>query len=256
LFFAHSISRIKTVVAATTLVALAGCGAATLPGEGVINDPSEDQNRAMYEFNVAVDRAIMRPVSVGAGTILPEPVRRGIGNVASNLDQPRYVVNNLLQLRFEEALQNTWRFVVNSTVGLGGLLDPASGIGLYEADTDFGETLHVWGAPEGSYVVLPILGPSTSRDTVGLVVDRAMNPVRIFIDTPESYYLSAVNIGNAVNTRYRFGDTIDELYYESADGYAAARILYLSNRRFELRGEAQDDYFDPYTDSYEDPNAQ
>jgi phospholipid-binding lipoprotein MlaA len=256
LFYAGLTSRIKMIVATTMLAVLGACGAAALPGEGVINDPSEDQNRAMFDFNVAVDRAIMRPVSIGAGTILPEPVRRGIDNIASNLDQPRYVLNNLLQLRFEEALQNTWRFAVNSTIGLGGLLDPASSIGLYEADTNFGETLHVWGAPEGAYVVLPILGPSTSRDTVGYVVDRAMNPVRFFVSTPESYYLNAVNIGSAVDTRYRFGATIDELYYESADGYAAARILYLSNRRFELRGEAQDDYFDPYTDAYEDPNAQ
>ena len=108
----------------------------------------------------------------------------------------------------------------------------------------------------GLFVVLPVLGPSTSRDTVGFVVDRAMNPVRFFVEPPESYYATAAGIGGALNTRYRFSDTIDELYYESADGYAAARILYLSNRRFELRGEAQDDYFDPYTDTYEDPYAQ
>jgi len=256
LFFAHPITRIKTIMAIGAMAGLAACGAATLPGEGVINDPAEVQNRAVYDFNVAVDRTLVRPASVGAATVLPQPVRQGIGNFASNLDQPRYVLNNLLQLRFEEALQNTWRFAINSTIGLGGLLDPASGIGLYEADTDFGETLHVWGAPEGAYVVLPILGPSTSRDTVGFVVDRAMNPVRFFVETPESYYASAATIGSALDTRYRFGDTIDELYYDSADGYGAARILYLSNRRFELRGAAQDDYFDPYTDAYEDPNAQ
>jgi len=256
LFHAGLTTRIKMTLATVMLALLAACGAAALPGEGVINDPSEEQNRAVFDFNVAVDRTVIRPVSVGAGTVLPEPVRRGISNFASNLDQPRYVLNNLLQLRLEEALQNSWRFAINSTIGLGGLLDPASGIGLYEADTDFGETLHVWGAPEGAYVVLPVLGPSTSRDTLGMVVDRAMNPVRFFIPTPESYYLSLANIGSAVDTRYRFGATIDELYYESADGYAAARILYLSNRRFQLRGAAQDDYFDPYTDAYEDPNAQ
>lgn len=256
MLLAHSISRITNTAALLALVALSACGAATLPGEGVINDPAEEQNRAMFEFNVAVDRTIVRPASVGAAAILPEPVRQGIGNFASNLDQPRYVLNNLLQLRFEEALQNTWRFAINSTVGLGGLLDPASGIGLYEADTDFGETLHVWGAPEGAYVVLPILGPSTSRDTVGLVVDRAMNPVRFLVEAPESRYLTAIDAVGALDTRYRYGDAIDDLYYDSADGYAAARILYLSNRRFELRGAAQDDYFDPYTDSYEDPDAQ
>jgi len=256
LFHSGPVRHIKTALAATFLAGLAACGPATLPGEGVINDPSEVQNREVHAFNVAVDRAIVRPLSVGAGNAVPEPVRQGIGNFADNLDQPRYVLNNLLQLRIDDALANTFRFAINSTVGLGGLLDPASGIGLHAEETDFGETLHVWGAPEGAYVVLPVLGPSTSRDTVGFVVDRAMNPVRFFVEPPESYYATAAGIGGALNTRYRFSDTIDELYYESADGYAAARILYLSNRRFELRGEAQDDYFDPYTDTYEDPYAQ
>lgn len=238
------------------LCGVAACGPATLPGEGIIHDPTEAQNRDMHAFNVAVDRAIVRPTANGVGAILPQPVRQGIGNFASNLDQPLYVVNNLLQLRIDDALQNTFRFAINSTIGLAGLLDPASAIGLTEEETDFGETLHVWGVNEGAYVVLPILGPSTSRDTVGFVVDRAMNPLRFLIPTPESYYIVAADLGGALDTRYRYGDTIDELYYESADGYAQARLLYLSNRRFVLRGTAQDDYFDPYTDAYEDPYAQ
>ena len=219
----------------------------------------------MYDFNVAVDRAVLRPAAVGYGTVVPGPVRDGISNAASNLDQPLYVVNNLLQLRLDDALRNSFRFLLNSTVGLGGLLDPASGIGLYAEDTDFGETLHVWGVPEGGYVVLPVLGPSTSRDTVGLIVDTVMNPTRMAFDRPESDYVTGLNVSDALISREQIGDEIDRLYYDSADGYAQARLIYLQNRRYELRrgGPAdyldpysEDPYADPYLDPYEDPYAQ
>ncbi len=209
----------------------------------------------MYDFNVAVDRAVIRPVSQGYGTVVPQPIRTGVSNFSSNLDQPLNVVNDVLQLRFGDAIQNTFRFLVNSTFGLGGLLDPATDMGIYAADTDFGETMHVWGAPEGNYIVLPILGPSTSRDTVGMLVDVAMNPTRLAFSTPESDYITGANVGDGLNSRYRYTGDIDRLYYESADGYAQARLLYLSNRRYELRGTAEAEYFDPYSDPYEDPYA-
>ncbi|WP_407668411.1 MlaA family lipoprotein [Nioella nitratireducens] len=232
---------------------LTACGPAVLPGEGVIEDPTEDANRAMYDFNVAVDRALVRPVSQGYGTVVPEPVRNGVRNFSSNLDQPLMVVNDVLQLQFADAFQNTFRFLVNSTFGLAGLLDPATDMGIYAADTDFGETMHVWGVSEGGYVVLPILGPSTSRDTVGLIVDAAMNPTRLAFSTPESDYVTGTNVGDALDTRYRYTNEVDRLYYESVDGYSQARSLYLQNRRYELRGSAQAEYFDPYSDPYSDP---
>lgn len=229
-----------------------------------MNDPSEEANRAMHELNVTVDRAVIRPVALSYGQVVPEPVRAGLGNASDNLDQPLFVVNNILQLRLDDALQNTFRFLVNSTFGLGGLLDPATDMGILAADTDFGETMHVWGMSEGAYVVLPVLGPSTSRDTVGLLVDVAMNPTRLAFDTPESDYVTGLSVADGVNTRYILGDEIDRLYYDSADGYRQARILYLQNRRFELRDDGGDAYFDPYegvsddpySDPYEDPYAQ
>jgi phospholipid-binding lipoprotein MlaA len=246
-------TRFFAAAATATLLALSACGPAVLPGEGVVNDPSEPANRAMHDFNVAVDRAILRPASAGYGAVVPEPLREGFSNVASNLDQPLYVVNDILQLRLGDALHNSFRFLVNSTFGLGGLLDPAADMGLYAEDTDFGETMHVWGVSEGEYVVLPVLGPSTTRDTVGMAVDMVMNPTRLALPRPESDYVTAVGVADGLNTRYDYAAEIDRLYYESADGYAQARILYLQNRRFELRDGAEADYLDPYADPYLDP---
>ncbi len=245
--------RLRSIVAAMTLLALAACGPATLPSGATINDPTEVQNRGIHQFNVAVDRALIRPVSLTYGTVVPEPVRDSVSNFSDNLDQPRHVVNNLLQFRLYSAAQNTFRFLVNSTFGFGGLFDPATDMGILPVETDFGETLHVWGVEEGAYVVLPVLGPSTSRDTAGFIVDRVMNPTRLVLTAPESDYATGATVADAMNTRYRFADTIDGLYYDSADSYSQARLLFLQNRRFELRGNAPVDYADPYEDPYSDP---
>ena len=252
---ASTICRLRTSLAAVFLLTLGACGPAVLPAPDAINDPTEASNRTMHGLNVSVDRAVLRPLSLGYGTVVPEPVRDGVSNFASNLDQPRYVLNDILQLRLDDALQNTFRFLMNSTFGLGGLLDPASDAGLYAAETDFGETLHVWGVSEGAYVVLPLLGPSTSRDTAGFIVDRVMNPTRLAFDAPESDYVTGANVADAFQTRYQLGDEIDRLYYDSADGYAQARLIYLQNRRYQLRGDAPAEYLDPYSDPYADPYA-
>lgn len=247
--------RLRHIACALFLLTLGACGPAVLPGADTINDPGEDSNRAMHEFNVAVDRAIVRPLSLGYGTAVPAPLRDGIGNFSSNLDQPLYVLNDILQLRLDDAMRNTFRFLMNSTFGLGGLLDPASDAGLFAEQTDFGETLHVWGASEGAYVVLPLLGPSTTRDTVGFIVDRVMNPTRLAFSPPESDYVTGATVVSVFNTRYQLSDEIDRLYFDSADGYAQARLIYLQNRRYELRGAVQPEYFDPYADPGAEPVA-
>ena len=249
------ISRFRVALSALPLLAVMACSPAVLPGASEVNDPTEASNRAMHGLNVVVDRALVRPVSLGYGTVVPEPVREGISNASSNLSQPLYVVNNVLQLRLDDALRNTFRFLMNSTIGLGGLLDPASEAGLYADETDFGETLHVWGVSEGAYVVLPLFGPSTSRDTAGLIVDTVMNPTRLAFNAPESDYISGANVASALNARYEFADEIDRLYYDSADGYAQARLIYLQNRRYDLRGDQPTDYADTYADPYSDPYA-
>ena len=228
---------------------LCACGPAAIP-DG-IHDPYEKRNRAIHRANVSLDRNLVRPISGAYGSAVPSPLRRGIGHVAQNLDTPRRVVNDLLQARFADAVHNSWRFLINTTIGIGGLFDPATPMGLTERDTDFGETLHVWGVPEGSYVELPLIGPSTDRDTLGKVVDLALNPLSYVLDAPESYAATGANVLSKVGDRYTYRETVDSILYDSADGYAQARILYLENRRHELRRfgnqvEGSDDYFDPY----------
>lgn len=226
---------------------LAGCAAPQPPSEPY--DPREQDNRGIHEFNKSLDRALVDPAAETYGSIVPEPVRIGIGNFAGNLELPGEVVNSLLQGRVGAAAGNTLRFAINSTVGLGGLLDPARKIGVEGRRTDFGETLHVWGAGEGAYVELPFLGPSTSRDTMGKVVDVFLDPFRLVLPTAEANAVTAVGAFSTLGDRYRFGNTIESVLYDSADSYAQARLLYLQNRRFELgQTAAEDDFFDPYED--------
>ncbi|MBF9057663.1 VacJ family lipoprotein [Rhodobacterales bacterium HKCCSP123] len=247
---------------------MTACGPAALPPGDSIVDADEAQNRAVHRFNLSLDRALVGPASEGYGSAVPEPVRQGVGNFASNLAQPSYIVNNLLQVRLGQASQNTLRFLVNSTIGLGGLFDPATALGLDSEETDFGETLHVWGVPEGDFVMLPVFGPSTRRDTVGLVVDMALNPVRHAV--PETYrpYVTGVGFLDRFGDRYDSRDIFESVLYESSDSYAQLRSLYLQNRRFELRGPGlsydtagagddvyADPYADPYSDPYTDPSA-
>jgi phospholipid-binding lipoprotein MlaA len=146
------------------------------------------------------------------------------------------------------------RFVLNTTVGVLGLADPAGAIGLTEVETDFGETLAVWGAPEGAYLELPGFGPSTERDAAGRVVDFIIDPLDALGDVPDPVRdLSfPAKVAEQVIERGELGDTLDEILYESADSYAQARLIYLQNRRFEL-GEGptatdEDYYFNPYED--------
>ncbi len=164
----------------------------------------------------------------------PDPVRQGISNFSGNFDLPGYIVNDVLQGNIDDAAHNVMRFLMNSTFGFLGLLDPASATGLYARESDFGETLHVWGAREGAYLVLPLVGPTTERDAAGEVVDLFANPLSYILPKPERYAGTVTGVASKVGDRYRFVATINSILYESADSYAQARILYLQNRRYEL----------------------
>lgn len=225
-------SPIKIIAFLGAFALLGACSTAPVDENG-IRDPYEDQNRGVHEENKKLDTILFRPVAVAYGETTPDPLRQGVNNFVSNLDQPGYVVNNLLQLRLGAAVQNTARFVVNTTVGIGGLFDPASAMGLDARDTDFGETLFVWGVPEGNFVELPILGPSTERHMVGRVVDVALNPTRMLVGDLRTAN-SVGSVASGLDTRYRFRVTIDGVLYESVDSYDQSRLLYLQNRRFKL----------------------
>jgi len=241
--------------AALLALLLAGCGAG--PTADGINDPFETANRRVHAFNTGVDRALVGPASKGYGGVVPEPVKRVVGNVADTLDLPGDIANNLLQLRIDDAAQNTLRLATNLTFGVGGLFDFSTAIGLPGEPTDFGETLHVWGAGEGAYVELPLAGPSTVRDTVGMAVDLALNPVRLALPTKEANAATALKLFSRLGDRDRFSETVESILYDSADSYAQARLLYLQNRRFELGqdtqsgdGSSDDSFIDPYEDPY------
>lgn len=239
---------VKTL-AAGPLFVLAAC-AQTDPSVGFA-DPYENGNRKMHEFNKGLDTTVIRPVATAYGTVLPRPIRQGVSNIASNLGEPGNVVNNVLQGRVEDALHNTTRFLFNSTIGIAGTFDVASAMGLEERETDFGETLHVWGAQEGAYLEVPFVGPSTERDAIGKAVDIVLNPIDTMFHKDVSTVQAATNVGSRLGDRHDFSNTIDSTLYESADSYAQTRLTYLQNRRYRLRnGVAEEEYFDPYEDPY------
>jgi phospholipid-binding lipoprotein MlaA len=254
LYMTYSLtSKLRAMTLCLVAAVLSACAAPTV--ESAIVDPNEVQNRAVHDFNLSLDRALFRPASNVYGHVLPVPVQRGIANVAANLNIPGDVVNNVLQVRFGQVMHNSSRFVINSTIGIFGLFDVATAMGLPARPTDFGETLYYWRVPEGPYVEMPIAGPATTRHTVGRFVDLATNPVSILVASPDNTIGTAVGIADAFGSRYRNSDLIDSVLYESADSYAQSRLLYLQNRRFRLRGtEAEQDYLDPYEDPYNDSN--
>lgn len=236
----------------TALVLAALLGLAACAQTSGIHDPHEERNRAVFEANAEIDRAVFSrlaqdapdaPAQGGGGMTVAEVV----SNAGSNLRVPSAVANSLLQGRLDAALENTVRFAINTTIGLGGVFDPATALGVTGRNTDFGETLYVWGVGEGAYVVLPLLGPSTERDAVGFVVDRLINPLDFVLDGNERMAARALTIGARVGDRVRYADLLD-LVTESADPYAQARLFYLQNRRFRLGGDDEEEYIDPYED--------
>ena len=213
-------------------------------------DPFEMQNRKVHAFNKGVDRALFRPASQVYGGGVPKPVRAGVTNFAENLSTPGYVVNDILQGEAEDAGHNFFRFVLNSTLGVVGIFDPATSFGLAERESDFGQTLHVWGSGEGAYLELPLIGPSTQRDFAGTIMDVVLNPLRHAMPDESGRVVTVARVGSGLGKRDRYAGVIDSVLYESADSYLQAREAYLQNRRFELGGAQSEDYFNPYDDLY------
>lgn len=236
------------LIALSGVVALSAC-AKPSPSEATrdVFDPYETQNREVHQFNRGFDRALVRPVAKGYSAAIPDDIETVIGRFATNLSLPSDIVNNVLQLNMRGAFQDTARLVVNTTFGLGGLFDPASEMGMPAGtNTDFGETLHVWGAREGAYVELPVLGPSTERDTWGIAVDLFTNPLSYLVESPENLIGTGAGVAAGLSKRDKFSETIDAILYESADSYAQSRSIFLQNRRFKLGGTAGSVYDDPY----------
>jgi phospholipid-binding lipoprotein MlaA len=216
-----------TALTLLTLVSIAlcsGCATARNP-----RDPLEPLNRTVYQFNEALDKALLKPAAIGYRTVVPQPVRSGVTNFFGNFRDVTSAVNNLLQLKVPRAAGDAGRVAVNSTVGLLGFFDIASRMGLEKHDEDFGQTLGRWGVSEGPYLVLPLFGPSNLRDSIGLVGDYFTDPeFYIFQHTPESYWVFATRV---VNVRANLL-AVEHMFEQAAlDRYAFLRDAYLQRRR-------------------------
>ena len=229
----------RTLLAAALLAAgsLSGCASTPTGPLGQPShpsDPLESYNRAMTDFNDDLDQALLKPVATLYRDVTPQPLRAGVGNFFGNLSDAWSFVNNALQLRGREALDSLVRFNLNTVFGLGGLLDIASEAGIERQKQDFGQTLGRWGVPTGPYLVLPLLGPSTVRDTAALPVDAWGNPMSAINDIPVRNSLYVLRL---VDTRARLLNASDTLDSVALDRYSLTRDVYLNLRR----GKSGDD---------------
>jgi phospholipid-binding lipoprotein MlaA len=212
------------------LLTQTACAALPADGQTGPRDRFERFNRSMYRFNTAADRLVLRPMARGYVRVLPQPVRRGIGNFLTNLAYPRTIVNELLQGKLADGARDATRLTINTVVGLG-FFDPAMRIGLEQHDEDFGQTLGKWGVPAGPYLMLPLLGPSTVRDTVGRVPDEYTTARHYLQDPYARWGLAALEV---VDTRAGLLAT-DAVLRESFDPYAFVRNAWLQRREFAVR---------------------
>ncbi len=169
------ISLLFKFIILTASMLLTGC--ATTSQDSAVNDPFEGYNRAMFSINDVVDTSLIKPIAQGYDTVIPTGISQGVSNFFNNLEDITVILNDLLQLKFDQAWHDTGRFALNTTVGFGGVLDIATLAGHKKNNEDFGQTLGVWGVQPGPYFVLPIFGPSNIRDSVGLLADIYTNPI-------------------------------------------------------------------------------
>jgi phospholipid-binding lipoprotein MlaA len=219
-------SGLKWAIACVLPLLLGACAGVPRDASMPVNDPNEDWNRRV----MAVNQETLRPVSQVVKATIPGPVHDRLSDLNSNVKEPRIFVNNVLQGRFDAAGRTGARFLLNSTFGIGGLFDIASREGLPQETGDFGQTLFVWGVPEGPYVVQPYLGPSTVRDSVGTTVDLFSNPVGWFL-APQL----ALTVGTTgLDAVTRLGQ-LKQAEDASIDFYSFVRSSHYQMRRAELR---------------------
>lgn len=221
-------SKHAIAVALCTVVWATSIGCATTG-----NDPWEKFNRPIFTFNETADQWVIEPVAKGWDFVVPELVQTGIDNFFDNSLAPIQIGNNLLQGEFEEGYLQVWRFLLNTTVGVAGFIDVADMAGWPDHPEDFGLTLGTWGVPNGPYVVLPIFGGSTVRDTVGLGVDSFSSIYSYFVPI---YVPIAARATELLNRRAIFLEEIAQSREEAFDFYVFVRNAYLQNREHRLTG--------------------
>ncbi|MCG8380283.1 MAG: VacJ family lipoprotein [Proteobacteria bacterium] len=210
------------------LLVATGC-ATTQTADGEINeDPIEPTNRVFFNINETLDKHFLKPVAEGYVAVTPVPVRTSITNFFDNLTYLNVILNDFLQGKFSQGMDDTFRFLFNSTLGIGGLFDVATPMGLPENEEDFGQTLAVWGVDKGSYLYLPLFGPNTVRDTTDFVPSTLLNPFFYITST----VLLPVSALNAINTRANLLEASNIRDEAAIDPYAFTREAHLQQREF------------------------
>jgi len=196
-------------------------------------DPLSGFNHKMFESNDKFDAYVLTPVAQGWEKITPLRVRTSVSNFFGNLRFPIYTVNDFLQGKPNDGCSDIARFAINTTVGVAGFFDPATGWGIVKHDVDFGQTLGIWGVPTGPYIVLPLLGPSDLRDTGGLVVDSVLAVTPFFVD---GFILIGARVVTTVNERSLVREKVENAKLATVDYYAAVRSAYLQHRHAMVHG--------------------
>ncbi|CAD6880332.1 Outer-membrane-phospholipid-binding lipoprotein MlaA [Methylomonas albis] len=207
----------------TSALLMPGCASTEKHDElSVYDDPYEGFNRSMYGFNMSLDKYFFKPVSDGYKFITPDFMETGVNNFFSNLKGVNVVLNDVLQGKFQQSASDTGRFLTNTTIGLGGLIDVASEVGLKNNVEDFGQTLAVWGVGQGAYLVLPVMGPTTIRDGGGGILDKAANP---------GTYVPGTGIIEGINDRANAEGALNFINEAALDPYVFTRESFLQYRR-------------------------
>jgi phospholipid-binding lipoprotein MlaA len=229
----HNTARVSLL--ALACLSLFGCASLPPNAKRDPRDPWERMNRTTFKVNMAIDHAVARPVARGYKKVVPGVVRTGVSNFMDNLFYPVTMANDLLQLKFKPFGQDTGRFLLNTTVGIGGLFDPASKVGLQKNEEDLGQTFGYWGAKPGPYFMIPILGPSDVRDGIGKIGDGFLSPLSYVNNNYIRYGIYGLDV---IDIRYRLLPQ-DALLDEAYDPYTFLKNAYLQRREYQVNDGKQ-----------------
>ncbi|MCR9270747.1 MAG: MlaA family lipoprotein [Henriciella sp.] len=245
--------RLALVLTGSVLALSACATTGEEQASGAVYDPFEDWNRGVYAFNDGVDRAVLEPVAKGYRAVTNEPVRDGVSNFLTNLNQPVVFANTVLQGKPLASLDTATRFFLNSTVGVAGIFDVATTLEVPEHREDFGQTLGTWGVPNGPYIVLPFLGSSNLRDTVGFGVDNAFDPLNYAQFEGDTAFRVTRQVAGVISVRENLIEAV-EVLRDQPEPYVALRRNYTQQRAAAIRdGREQEDPFEdlPEFDDYD-----
>lgn len=220
-------SRWRLLALMLVALVLSGCAVLRGPSAGQKLDPFENWNRKVFSFNEKLDENVLKPVATGYSELVPEPIRKSVDNFFSNVGDGWSAINLFLQGRFKTGIQQTMRFAVNTTLGLGGLLDIGSEVGLERTTEDLGKTFGRWGFGTGAYIVWPLFGPSSVRDSLAMPGDRLASPALAFNDGRSKVSIYVLQTVNARSNFLRAGEMLDGI---ALDKYTFIRDAYLTRR--------------------------